>query len=94
MLPGLHTGHQFDGDQLEPEQFGKDAGAEEFFEDVGGEFGCAMPVSVFVQESVGDQGVEVGVEVEVFAKGVEGEEQGGLTGGSDLRKNGVNAPKH
>jgi len=34
--------------------------------------------SFAICEAVGDEGVEVGMKVEVFAEGVEGEDEGGL----------------
>ena len=53
-------------------------GAEEFFERFEREFGQRVEDAVAGEEAVGHEGVEMGMEVEVFAKGVQGEDDGGV----------------
>ena len=66
-------------DELVPEEFGEDFGAKEFFQDVMGYFRRRMPNAVVIQQAVGGQGVDMRVEIEVFAKSVQGQEERGPT---------------
>ena len=68
-------GKEFEGDEeLE------DMDAEEFFQRLEREFGQGVENAIAGEETVRDQGVNMGMEVEVFAEGMEGEDEGGLEG--------------
>ena len=51
-------------------------GAEDFLQRLDGKFGEGMELAVPGEEAVGNERVDVGMKIEVFAKGVEGENDG------------------
>ncbi len=51
-------------------------GAEDFLQVLDGKFGEGMELAVPGEEAVGNERVDVGMKIEVFAKGVEGENDG------------------
>ena len=51
-------------------------GAENFLQGLDGKFGEGMELAVPGEEAVGNERVDVGMKIEVFAKGVEGENDG------------------
>ena len=77
VLPAAHALHQLRGDPPQPKEFGEDPVAKEGFQNAVRDLGSGVPLALRIEETLGNQGMDVGVEVEVLAKGVEGEEEGG-----------------
>ena len=44
-----------------------------------GQLGCRVPFPCIIDQSVGNERVNVRVEIEIFTKGVQGHQEGGLT---------------
>ncbi len=59
------------------EKFGKDFGAEEFFNNLIRYFWGRMPDAFLVEEAVSRQSADMRVEIKVFTEGVQGQEEGG-----------------
>ena len=78
VFPGEQHLDAFGGKEFEGDEEFEEVGAEEFFERFEREWRQRMEDAVAGEEAVGDEGVEVRVEVEVFAEGVQGEDEGGL----------------
>ncbi len=51
-------------------------GAEDFLQGLDGQFGEGMKLALASEEAVGNERVDMGMKIEVFAKGVEGENDG------------------
>ena len=80
VFPGVEHLNAFGREEFQVDEEFEDVGAEEFFEGFKREFGQRVKNAVAGKEAVGHEGVEVGMEVEVFAKGVESEDDGGVEG--------------
>ena len=80
VFPGVEDLDAFGREEFEVHEELEDVGAEEFFERFEREFGQRVEGAVAGEESIGDEGVNMGMEVEVFAKGVQGEDDGGVEG--------------
>ena len=76
MFPGLHAGNQFWGDEFVGEKFLENAVAKEFGKNAIRDLRCELEGAVGIEQTVGDESMNVGMEVEVFAIGVEGELEG------------------
>jgi hypothetical protein len=76
VFPGEEDLDAFGREEFQVGEELEEVGAEEFFEGFEREFGQRVEHSVAGEESVGDEGVDMGMEVEVFAEGVEGEDDG------------------
>ena len=80
VFPGEEDLHAFRREEFQVHQEFEDVGAEEFGERLEREFGQRVEDPIAGEETVRDQGVNMGMEVEVFAEGMEGEDEGGLEG--------------
>jgi len=78
VFPGEQHLDAFGREEFEDDEEFQHVGAEEFFQRFEREFGQRVERAVAGEEAVGDNRVEVGMEVEVFTKGVEGEDESGL----------------
>ena len=78
VFPGEENLDAFGREEFEVHEELEDVGAEEFFERFERERRQRVEDAVAGEEAVGHEGVEMGMEVEVFAKGVQGEDDGGV----------------
>jgi len=81
MFPGLHAGNQFWGDEFVGEQFFENAVAKEFGKNAVRDLRCELEGAVGIEQTVGDESMNVRMKIEVFAKGMEGENKGRNTFG-------------
>ena len=66
MFPGLHAGNQFWGDEFVGEQFLEDSIAKEFGKNAIRDLRCELEGAVGIEQTVGDQCVNMRMKIEVF----------------------------
>ena len=81
MFQGLHAGNQFWGDEFVAEQFLENSIVKEFGQNAMRDLRCEMEGAVGIEQTVGDQSVNMRMKIEVFAISVEGENKGRNTFG-------------
>ena len=66
MFPGLHAGDQFWGDEFVGEQFLENSIAKEFGKNAVRDFRCELEGAVGIEQTVGDESMNMRMKIEVF----------------------------
>ena len=78
VFPRMQKTNPVKGEQVEFDQELYHMSAKDFLQGLDGEFGEGMELAVPGEQAVGNERMDVGMKIEVFAKGVEGENDGGM----------------
>ncbi len=70
MFPGLHAGDQFWGDEFVGEQFLENSIAKEFGKNAVRDFRCELEGAVGIEQTVGDESMNMRMKIEVFVSAV------------------------
>ena len=79
MFQGLHAGNQFWGDEFVAEQFLENSIVKEFGQNAMRDLRCEMEGAVGIEQTVGDERLNVGMKIEVFISAVIASDPGEAT---------------